>query len=171
MRGQWGRSDLRPPRHSERTAYTVILHSTHSSLYRRLIVMASRRILERSRSCSSHAPYRISTRLFCSTASCCDNTAATASAALQPSTTTTTITGPAKPHTIDPRWLTTIKRRIGKCLMFGCTPAQVDVAGSILQQIARDWRELVAGSEGFLTGETRRSVFRHSVVWGEMVRL
>jgi hypothetical protein len=49
-------------------------------------------------------------------------------------------------------------------------PAQVDVAGSILQQIARDWRELIAGSEGFLTGETRRSVFRHSVVWGEMVR-
>lgn len=55
--------------------------------------------------------------------------------------------------------------------MFGLTPTQVDQAGRILQQIARDWRELIAGSEGFLTGATRRAVFRHSVVWGEMVRL
>jgi hypothetical protein len=53
--------------------------------------------------------------------------------------------------------------------MFGLTPVQVDQAGRILQQIAQDWRELIAGSEGFLTGETRRAVFRHNVVWGEMV--
>ncbi|KAJ5868725.1 hypothetical protein N7534_003278 [Penicillium rubens] len=49
---------------------------------------------------------------------------------------------------INPRWLTMTKRRI-------------------LQQLAKEWRELVAGSEGFLTDKKRRSLFRHNVVWGE----
>lgn len=76
---------------------------------------------------------------------------------------------PTRPHAIDPRWLTMMKRRIGKCMMFGLKPSQVDEAGRILQQLARDWRELIAGSEGFLTDEKRRSLYRHNVVWGEMV--
>ncbi|KAL1964327.1 hypothetical protein VTN77DRAFT_7012 [Rasamsonia byssochlamydoides] len=75
---------------------------------------------------------------------------------------------PSKAHSLDPRWLTLIKRRIGKCLMFGLKPVQVQEAGRILQLLARDWRELIAGSEGFLTDETRRALFRHNVVWGEM---
>ncbi|KAJ5172079.1 hypothetical protein N7492_004672 [Penicillium capsulatum] len=74
----------------------------------------------------------------------------------------------ARPHTIDPRWLTMMKRRIGRCMMFGLKPAQIDEGGKILHQLARDWRELVAGSEGFLTDEKRRSLYRHNVVWGEM---
>ncbi|KAH8697749.1 thioesterase-like superfamily-domain-containing protein [Talaromyces proteolyticus] len=85
----------------------------------------------------------------------------------QQKSTSSTITL-SKPHTVDPRWLTIIKRRIGKCLMFGLQPAQVDEAGLILRRIANDWRELIAGSEGFLTDETRRAVYRHNVVWGEM---
>lgn len=79
------------------------------------------------------------------------------------------LTTQAKPHTIDPRWLTAIKRRVGKCLMFGLKPAQVDEAGRILQRLAQDWRELVAGSEGFLTNATRRALYRRDVVWGDMV--
>ncbi|KAJ5380144.1 uncharacterized protein N7496_002572 [Penicillium cataractarum] len=75
---------------------------------------------------------------------------------------------PTRPHGIDPRWLTMMKRRIGRCMMFGLKPAQIDDAGKILQQLARDWRELIAGSEGFLTDEKRRSLYRHNVVWGEM---
>lgn len=63
-----------------------------------------------------------------------------------------------------------MKRRVGKCMMFGLKPAQVDDAGKILQQLARDWRELIAGSEGFLTDGKRRGLYRHNVVWGEMVR-
>lgn len=78
---------------------------------------------------------------------------------------------PSKADSLDPRWLTLIKRRIGKCLMFGLKPLQVAEAGRILQQLARDWRELIAGSEGFLTGKTRRALFCHNVVWGEMVSL
>ena len=44
----------------------------------------------------------------------------------------------------------------------------------ILDEIARDWRELIAGSEGYLTSPSRRSLHRWPVAWGEqdsMVRL
>ncbi|RAL01071.1 thioesterase family protein [Aspergillus ibericus CBS 121593] len=77
-------------------------------------------------------------------------------------------TTPKKPHGIDPRWLTMTKRRIGRCMMFGLKPPQIQEAGDVLQQIANDWRELVAGSEGYLTDETRRGLFQQSVAWGEM---
>ncbi|KAF9892020.1 hypothetical protein FE257_002984 [Aspergillus nanangensis] len=73
-----------------------------------------------------------------------------------------------KPHDIDPRWLSTTKQKIGRCMMFGLTPSQVQEAGDILQQLARDWRELIAGSEGYLTDAKRRGLFRQSVAWGEM---
>ncbi|KAI9376000.1 Thioesterase/thiol ester dehydrase-isomerase [Aspergillus egyptiacus] len=73
-----------------------------------------------------------------------------------------------KPHDIDPRWLTMTKRRVGRCMMFGLKPHQVQEAGEIMQQIATDWRELIAGSEGYLTDATRRGLFRQSVAWGEM---
>lgn len=62
-----------------------------------------------------------------------------------------------------------IKGRLGKCFTFGLKPHQIDEAGEILQVIARDWRELTAGSEGFLTGIERQGLYRHNVVWGEMV--
>ncbi|KAJ5769915.1 uncharacterized protein N7511_001966 [Penicillium nucicola] len=70
--------------------------------------------------------------------------------------TSTSENAPAKPHRIDPRWLTMIKRRIGKCMMFGLKADQIDEGGKILQQLAKDWRELIAGSEGFLTDHKRR---------------
>ncbi|KAE8351927.1 Thioesterase/thiol ester dehydrase-isomerase [Aspergillus coremiiformis] len=81
---------------------------------------------------------------------------------------TTAIPAPPQHHRISPRWLTMTKRRLGKCMMFGLQPAQIQEAGEILQQIAREWRELVAGSEGYLTDATRRGLFRQSVAWGEM---
>ncbi|EGC41350.1 conserved hypothetical protein [Histoplasma capsulatum var. duboisii H88] len=68
----------------------------------------------------------------------------------------------------DSRWLSVIKGRLGKCFTFGLKPHQIDEAGEILQVIARDWRELTAGSEGFLTGIERQGLYRHNVVWGEM---
>ena len=69
---------------------------------------------------------------------------------------------------LSPRWLGDVKQRVGHCLMWGLEPAQIVEAGRILDEIARDWRELVAGSEGFLTDRTRRGLFRQEVVWGEM---
>ena len=65
------------------------------------------------------------------------------------------------------RWLTDIKSRIGKCIIFGLQPAQIDEAGSILRILARDWRELLAGTEGFLVGSA--GLEGHNVVWGDMV--
>lgn len=53
--------------------------------------------------------------------------------------------------------------------MFGLQPEQTREAGSIVQEIAADWRELIAGSEGFLTSKDRRGLYRQEVVWGEMV--
>lgn len=65
-----------------------------------------------------------------------------------------------------------LKQRIGRCIQFGISKEQVDrIAGPALQELARDWRELLAGSEGFLTGRDRRGLWRHQVVWGDMVGL
>ncbi len=36
--------------------------------------------------------------------------------------------------------------------------------------VAKDWRELLAGSEGFLTGRGRVGLEAREVEWGEMVR-
>lgn len=51
--------------------------------------------------------------------------------------------------------------------MFGMKPEQVDEASGILRDLAKDWRNLVAGSEGYLTGKGRVGLQSHSVVWGE----
>ncbi|EXJ88293.1 hypothetical protein A1O1_05223 [Capronia coronata CBS 617.96] len=68
---------------------------------------------------------------------------------------------------VSPRWLSDTKTRIGKCITFGMSAPQVDEAGQILRTLGREWRELVAGSEGFLTDETRAGLHRHQIVWGE----
>lgn len=73
-------------------------------------------------------------------------------------------------ETVSPRWLSDVKQRIGKCIMFGLQPSQVEEAGKVLGIIAKDWRELVAGSEGFLVGKRWAGLEKHAVVWGEMVR-
>jgi hypothetical protein len=65
------------------------------------------------------------------------------------------------------RWLSDTKKRIGKCIMFGCDEAQVREAGRISEELARNWRELVAGSEGFLTGEGSAGLLRRPIEWGE----
>lgn len=72
----------------------------------------------------------------------------------------------------NPRIVEELKQRIGRCIQFGISKEQVDrLAGPVLRQLARDWRELLAGSEGFLTGSDRRGLWRHQVVWGDMVGL
>jgi len=68
---------------------------------------------------------------------------------------------------LNARWLGDLKQRLGKCLTFGLQPEQTQEAGKTLEIIARDWRELLAGSEGYLTDRHRRGLFRHKVVWGE----
>jgi acyl-CoA thioesterase FadM len=47
------------------------------------------------------------------------------------------------------------------------SPEKVEEAGQILKVLGRDWRELVAGSEGFLTDPKRAGLHRHGIVWGE----
>lgn len=65
------------------------------------------------------------------------------------------------------RWVADVRARIGKCISFGCSDAQVTRAAGVLGVLARKWRALSAGSEGFLTGG-RRGLEDQQVVWGEM---
>ncbi|PSR83345.1 thioesterase-like superfamily-domain-containing protein [Coniella lustricola] len=74
---------------------------------------------------------------------------------------------PDLPPPPSPRWLSDLQARIGKCIMFGCSPAQVVEAGQIVRALTTEWRTLIAGSEGFLTGG-RRGLEGQQVVWGEM---
>jgi hypothetical protein len=74
------------------------------------------------------------------------------------------------PPAVNPRWLSDLKARIGRCITFGLRREQQQEAGRICEVLARDWHELVAGSEGFLTEKGRRGLWKHGVVWGDMVR-
>ncbi|KAJ2989515.1 hypothetical protein NUW58_g3431 [Xylaria curta] len=53
------------------------------------------------------------------------------------------------------RWVSDIRARIGKCISFGCNPAQVQRAAGVLSTLAKEWCVLSAGSEGYLTGGRR----------------
>lgn len=66
-----------------------------------------------------------------------------------------------------PRWLADLRARVGKCIIFGCSPALVSEAAVVLRALATEWRQLTAGSEGYLTGK-RRGLDGQKVVWGEM---
>lgn len=69
---------------------------------------------------------------------------------------------------ISPRWLSDAKQRIGKCIMFGLDEGGVRKAGQLCKALGENWRELVAGSEGYLTAKNRAGLLGHKVVWGEM---
>ncbi|KAK3935883.1 thioesterase-like superfamily-domain-containing protein [Diplogelasinospora grovesii] len=66
-----------------------------------------------------------------------------------------------------PRWLSDLRSRVGKCIIFGCSPEQTSRAAGVLSTLATEWRQLLAGSEGFLTGG-RRGLDSQRVAWGEM---
>lgn len=70
------------------------------------------------------------------------------------------------PTSPPPRWLSDLPGRIGKCLTFGTSSSQTAEATAILSILARDWRALYAGSQGYLT--SGRGLYRQSVVWGDM---
>lgn len=50
-------------------------------------------------------------------------------------------------------WPSEFRRRVGKCIIFGLSKNQVDEAGQLMQLVTRHWRELVAGSQGYLTSK------------------
>lgn len=52
--------------------------------------------------------------------------------------------------------------------MFGMDKQQTSRAAEVLRVLGEEWRELVAGKEGFLTGPKRAGLHRRRVVWGEM---
>ncbi|KAI0875498.1 thioesterase-like superfamily-domain-containing protein [Hypoxylon argillaceum] len=75
---------------------------------------------------------------------------------------------PHSPRPLPPaRWVSDVRARIGKCIIFGCDTAQIQRAAKIIGTLAREWRVLSAGSEGFLSGGLR-GLEDQQVVWGEM---
>jgi hypothetical protein len=74
---------------------------------------------------------------------------------------------PSQPPPPPARWNSNLKERLGKCIIFGCSPSQVQRAAGVLRILATEWRSLTAGSEGFVTGG-RRGLEGQAVVWGEM---
>jgi hypothetical protein len=63
------------------------------------------------------------------------------------------------------RWYADLQARLGKCIIFGCSPAQVHRVAGVLGALTREWRSLSAGSEGFLQ---QGGLEGQAVVWGEM---
>ena len=69
--------------------------------------------------------------------------------------------------TVNPRWLTDIKTRVGKCIAFGMSSAQIDDAGKVLEELANDWKNLTVGCEGFLTQREHAGLHSHPIIWGD----
>lgn len=46
-------------------------------------------------------------------------------------------------------------------------PSLVDEASKTLAELGTHWRDLVAGSEGYVTDPARAGLHRHSLVWGD----
>ncbi|RDW83425.1 hypothetical protein BP5796_04916 [Coleophoma crateriformis] len=66
------------------------------------------------------------------------------------------------------KWLGESKERIGKCLKFGTDKEQTQEAADMLATLGREWRQLVAGGEGFVTRPGGEGMLRQRVVWGDM---
>lgn len=71
------------------------------------------------------------------------------------------------PATTSPptRWLSDLKARLGKCIIFGLPKEQVRRAGQAAKILGEEWRGLIAGREGYLIDSGHEGIVR----WGEMV--
>src|SRR5277367_172559 len=63
-------------------------------------------------------------------------------------------------ETSNARWLSQTKERIGKCIIFGLNEEQARKAGSVLKALGSEWRDLIAGREGFLVERKRAGLLR-----------
>ncbi len=52
--------------------------------------------------------------------------------------------------------------------MFGMNKEQTIRAAGVLRILGEEWRDPVAGREGFLVQKNRAGLLRQGVVWGEM---
>jgi acyl-CoA thioesterase FadM len=65
------------------------------------------------------------------------------------------------------RWLSEAKGRLGKCLSFGTPESLMNEASALAGELGHSWREIVAGSEGFVTDPQRAGLHRQPIVWGD----
>ncbi|KAF9870716.1 hypothetical protein CkaCkLH20_11818 [Colletotrichum karsti] len=68
---------------------------------------------------------------------------------------------------VNPRWLSELQARIGRCAALDLGPEQRRELEAVRETVDGAWLELVAGREGFLTGPGWRGLDRHTVTWGD----
>ncbi|KAG9228217.1 thioesterase-like superfamily-domain-containing protein [Amylocarpus encephaloides] len=75
----------------------------------------------------------------------------------------------ANPPTPSPssRWLSDTKARIGRCIMFGVDSKHMGGGVGMCKILAKEWRELIAGRDGYLVADNRAGLLKQNVVWGE----
>ena len=62
-------------------------------------------------------------------------------------------------------FLSDLKQRLGKCILFGLNEEQTKEAGRIAKTLAQEWVEMMAGYEGFSVDPKSNEKIR----WGDMV--
>ena len=129
----------------------VLEHSR--TLYHAMMISTGTRRLGAPRTLLSQDPVlltsRPTTRLFSSGPMCYEDSS----------------TPPTK--TLNPRWLSDLKTRLGKCIQFGMNDTQTTAAGLLLAEVTRDWRSLLAGSDGYLTHPLRAGISSVPIDWGD----
>ncbi|KAI1433342.1 hypothetical protein GGR50DRAFT_508042 [Xylaria sp. CBS 124048] len=68
------------------------------------------------------------------------------------------------PHVL---WVRYVRKRIGKCLAYGCTTEQTRRAAVMLRTIAKQWRELCVATNGFVVG-SKFGLENQQLGWGDM---
>ena len=74
----------------------------------------------------------------------------------------------AMPPNNTARFLTETKARLGKCITFGLSSGHhYNETSSVLSGLARNWRKIVIGREGYVTTLERAGLCRHRIAWGD----
>lgn len=74
-----------------------------------------------------------------------------------------------KSGALNPRWLSDLRSRIKRSLSRCQSEQDASPLREQLERLDRQWVDLLAGREGFLTEPRWRGLNKHSVAWGDMV--
>ncbi|KAH7032759.1 uncharacterized protein B0I36DRAFT_361531 [Microdochium trichocladiopsis] len=131
----------------------------------------------------SPSSHRSKSQMCFSTSTTARQSSSSTTAPTPSSSTSSTTTAP------NARWIDDLRGRIGKCITFGCDASQVARSAKILAALSAEWRDLLAGSHGFITpgilaagdlmgeqqqqqagnvGNVRMGLQNHAVAWGDM---
>ena len=73
------------------------------------------------------------------------------------------------PTSLPTQWLPEVKKRLGKCIIFGLSAEQTKEYASISRELGNSWKAMLLASEGFLFGKGGAGLGIHCVVGDDMV--